>query len=200
MAVYFEDIFRSGVPARDKYLARLFALFSEQIVRLWCARDDTPYDDLGRPTLYPTAAAKPWHTLDFTLRRRASDRIYVGELKCELEFDNFKYLRLTESWQLHNHLKKPAFQAFVAAARAPSTMSVRCSGKPITIDGAILIWGAITEHGREATMAEHGFADVLCLETMVANLQEWKDEEWAELLHHHRGWSNDLFEALGATR
>ena len=45
------DFFRSAEPARDKYLSRLFGLFSEEVVRTWCACPEAAYLDLGRPTL-----------------------------------------------------------------------------------------------------------------------------------------------------
>jgi hypothetical protein len=95
----FEEIFNSGTPARDKYLARLFGLFNEHVVRDWCREPGARYDDLGRPTLWPPDRAR-YHTLDFTFRDRRTGRTYVGELKCELEYANYHYLRLTEPDQL----------------------------------------------------------------------------------------------------
>jgi hypothetical protein len=109
MTVSFEEVFHSDEPARDKYLSRLFALFNEQIVRLWCARTETPYTDLGRPTLYFADPVRRY-TLDFTLRN-STGQTYVGELKCELEYDRYRYLRLTEPQQLYHH-KSAAFAAF----------------------------------------------------------------------------------------
>ncbi|MBA2277203.1 MAG: hypothetical protein H0W06_05510 [Chloroflexia bacterium] len=46
-------------------------------------------------------------------------------------------------------------------------------------------------------MAKYGFADVLSLETMVADLQAWADPSWAELVDRYRRWSGELFDALG---
>jgi hypothetical protein len=47
----FEDFFHSESPARDKFLSRLFGLFSEDVVRHWCGCPEAPYGDLGRPFL-----------------------------------------------------------------------------------------------------------------------------------------------------
>jgi hypothetical protein len=196
MTVSFEDIFHSDEPARDKYLSRLFALFNEQIVRLWCAREETPYTDLGRPTLYFSDPVRRY-TLDFTFRK-SNGTTYVGELKCELEYDGYRYVRLTDPQQLHHHTSK-AFAAFLQAAKASASIPIRCGGQSQAIDGAILVWGAITAEGRQATMSAYGFADILSLETMVADLQAWADPSWADLLQSHRRWSDDLFVALGAT-
>jgi hypothetical protein len=47
----FPMLFRSSSSARDKFLSRLFGIFSEEIVRIWCRAPDAPYEDLGRPTI-----------------------------------------------------------------------------------------------------------------------------------------------------
>ena len=76
----FGGFFKSPEPARDKYLSRLFGLFSEVVVRAWCAHPLAPYEDLGRPTLCAIAQTRR-HTVDFTLRQRNSGRCYVRESK-----------------------------------------------------------------------------------------------------------------------
>jgi len=45
-------------------------------------------------------------------------------------------------------------------------------------------------------MAKYGFADVLSLEMMLADLQEWTPNGWAEFANRYRGWTNELFEFL----
>jgi len=99
MTLQFEEIFRTKNPARDKFLSRLFGLFSEEVVRYWCRCPAAPYEDLGRPTLRVPGEARG-HTLDFTLRHKETVKVYVAEMKCELEFENYRYLRLTGAWQL----------------------------------------------------------------------------------------------------
>lgn len=53
MAEDFVDIFKQpDAPAdRGKYLARVFGIFSEELVRIWAADPRAPYKNLGRPTL-----------------------------------------------------------------------------------------------------------------------------------------------------
>ena len=48
----FEALFRTSSSSRDKFLARLFGLFSEDLVRLWCRNPKAPYEDLGRPNIH----------------------------------------------------------------------------------------------------------------------------------------------------
>lgn len=98
MSYAFERFFHSSQPTRDKYLSRLFGLFSEQVVRMWCAQPDAPYEDLGRPTIREPDDSRG-STLDFTLRDRSSGQTYVAELKCELEFANYRYLQLSHADQ-----------------------------------------------------------------------------------------------------
>ena len=197
MAYDFENFFRSAEPARDKYLSRLFALFSEQVVRIWCACPESQFDDLGRPTLY-VPGLKQGHTIDFTLCNRVTGKTYVAELKCELEYDNYKYLRLTGPDQLLHHTSG-AFTRFLEVAREPTALDVRCKGQPIAVDGAILIWGATEPDGRIAVKEKYGFADVLSLEAMASDLQAWVPNGWSEIAERHRGWTNELFDFLSGS-
>jgi hypothetical protein len=91
---------------------------------------------------------------------------------------------------------KRAVDWFLEAAREPGMRIVRNNGKPIKVDGAILVWGADTALGRAAAIADYGFADILGLEDMLADMNAWQDPAWTahvdELASHAAG----LFEAL----
>lgn len=140
---------RTASPvARAKFLSKIFGFFSEEIVSLWARDDRAPYENLGRPTI-KTLGNNRGHTLDFTLRQRSSGNIYVAEMKCEIEYQNFKYFVLEKVEQLE-HYKKPAFDAFLKSARYSSDQTVHAGGKGINTHGAILIWGSVTT-SREIT-------------------------------------------------
>jgi hypothetical protein len=190
-----EDVFRTPIPARDKFLSRLFGLFGEEVVHHWCAQDQARYEDLGRPTLWAPAASRG-HTLDFTLRDRDSGRTYVAELKCELEYENYKYLRLVNTVQLRANKRSPAFAAFLEIARAPNAYAVRVAGREKPVDGAILVWGATTPEGRAAVIAERGFADVLSVEHMLHDLRAWEADSWSRRVDELRSWSDYLYDFL----
>lgn len=190
----FEDLFRTDKPARDKYLSRLFGLFSEEVVRYWCACSPADYEDLGRPTLRLPSQQRG-HTLDFTFRHRCTGRVYVGELKCELEFENYRYLRLTDTSQLEHH-RSPAFQTLLQAAREPEAFQVKVNGRPLRVDGAILVWGATTPAGSAAVRAAYGFADVFSVESMLDDLRRWAPASWRERVAELREWSMSLFNYL----
>ena len=69
----FRRFFQSADSDRDNFLARLFGSFNEEPVRIWCRDPDSPYEDLGRPTLTEAGEWGRGHTLDFALRSRRDD-------------------------------------------------------------------------------------------------------------------------------
>lgn len=196
MADSFELIFRreGAEAARAKFLSRLFGVFAEEVVRLWATDDRSPYRSLGRPTLTPVGSSKGY-TLDFTLQDRLTERLYVAEMKCEIEYQNFRYFALEGVWQLAHH-SKPAFKAFLDAASGISEQRVAVNGKQVKADGAILIWGSVTEAGRCAVLTELGLHDVLSVANICHDLATWKHDEYAALIAKRRTWTTDLLDGL----
>jgi hypothetical protein len=196
----FEDIFKTSYPTRDKYLARLFGLFSEEVVQNWCACPTAPYENLGRPTLW--LSDKRGSTLDFTLHLRDTEEIFIAEMKCWLEFDNYRYLRLVDSVQLqrivNQKLAGSAFQEFLQLAQNPTIFDVRVGGRPLPnlVSGVILIWGATSDSWRQAVIVDYNFADVLSVETMLDDLHIWMPTRWTERINQLRQWSEELFAFL----
>jgi hypothetical protein len=94
-------------------------------------------------------------------------------MKCELEFQNYRYLRLTGAWQLEHH-RNAAFLKFLHLARHSEPYKVNVRGHEVHVDGAVLIWGSITPEGRRAVIEKYGFADVLSVEMMANDLRIWK--------------------------
>ncbi|WP_073068410.1 hypothetical protein [Paracoccus solventivorans] len=194
MTEYFRGLFqKTGIHAgaRAKFLSRLFGIFSENIVSIWADDPRARYENLGRPTVRSVGALRGY-TLDFTFRERATGRVYVSEMKCEIEYQNFRYFVLERADQLAHH-QKPAFQAFRDAANRAPGQTVHVGGKVVDTDGAILVWGAITPAGQEAVMKEMGFYDVLSLERICEDLVGWRSERYIELLNTRRDWCNQLF-------
>ena len=191
------NFFRSSEPLRDKYLSRLFGLFSEHVVRTWCASPQSTYEDQGRPTLY-SASETRGHTLDFTLKHKESGQTLVAELKCELEYNSYKYLELNDPDQLRHHTST-AFAKFLQIAANPSSLEVRRGGNHQIVDGAILIWGAVSSNGRQAVMQTYGFVDILSLESMLIDLRTWKPDQWTEYVLDLRTWTGQLFDFLSSS-
>jgi hypothetical protein len=136
-----------------------------------------------------------WHTLDFTLQSRTCGDCFVAELKCELEYEGYKYLRLDRSQQLDHHVGN-AFKAFLAFASDPQATDVTVAGKRVSPAGAILVWGAVSNDGVMATKRTFGFHDVLSVETMISDLRRWESDVWKQRVDELRGWAGELFDYL----
>ena len=163
-------------------------------MRIWARCESAPYADHGRPTLrHKGTTARS--TLDFLLSARSDGRLFVAELKCELEYQNYKYLTLTDPSQLCHHCK-PAFKLFLQAAADPAQVEVKTAKRGSTVHGAILVWGDATARGKETTIAKYGFADVLTVSSMIQDLNRWQSTEWSTFISNRRGWATELFDGL----
>lgn len=191
----FKEIFQTGHPLRDKYLARIFGILSEDLVRIWSRCPQASYADLGRPTVRSVADVRGY-TLDFTLRRRSDAAVFIAEMKCELEYEGYRYLQLTSPSQLAHH-KRRAFQLFLEGSANPASVIATVRGKPQPHEGGVLIWGSCSTEGRAAVTSQFGFRDVLSLEDIIRDLQAWKPDEWADKLSQLRDWQNYLLDCLG---
>ena len=149
---------------------------------------------MGRPTLKLPGEARGY-TLDFTLQRQATGQVFVSEMKCWLEYEGYKYLRLQGPDQLRG-ISGKAFARFLDFARTPSQYLVQVKGKPTPVDGAILIWGAISDEGRQSVMGEHGLSDLLSVEAMLDDLRTARSEGWDRRVGELREWSEQLFDYL----
>lgn len=187
-----EAVFKTDNRARDKFLARLFGIFSEEIVRLWGQNPRAPYREVGRPTIYLPDGKR--YTLDFTFCK--DGRYFIAEMKCELEYDNYRYLRLVSPRQLDHHKNKPAFREFLRFNKDPSAAKVYLRGKELEVSGCILVWGSITDAGRLQVIEETGITDVLSVEKCIEDLLNWQDENYLRLVKNYRQWVEELFKYL----
>ena len=196
----FESLFVSeekpykGKSQRDKFLSRLFGIFNEEIIRVWCTNEKSPYTDKGRPTIYDNGKR---YTLDFLLEDRDS-RLFITEMKCWIEYKKYKYLTLDNKEKLCDHdlSEKPAFQLFLEAAKSPSRIKVKCNEKEVDISGSILVWGRSTEGGSLDVKNNYSIHDVISTESVVADLVKWEDVNYKKLIDQYQLWSDQLFEGL----
>lgn len=191
----FQALFQqeTAPAARGKFLSRVFGIFSESIVQAWSEDERAPYRNLGRPTLAGELPVRD-STLDFLFECRRTGRRFVVEQKCEIEFRSFRYFTLTHPNQLTHH-NKPAFTAFLAAARgtAPGSRDWKVGKQRLSVDGAILIWGAVTPDGRKAVIEETGLYDAIGLDRIIAECAEWKPDAYCRLVSERRRWCEELF-------
>ncbi len=192
--VDLEHIFKTENTTRDKFLSRLFGIFNEEMIRIWCRDDRAPYADIGRPTLYVDHQERG-STLDFCLEHRESGRVYVTEMKCEMQYQDYKFLTLHESSQLEHH-DKTAFTIFLHASTSPDDVLVKVGGKPVGVHGGILIWGRVANDARDHIIQRYGFAAVLSLEDVVADLIHWNNQEYRKRIEEWATWCDSLFSGL----
>ena len=189
----FLQIFKTSNPQKDKFLARSFGIFSEEIVKIWCRDKRSPYEELGRPTLKKGSGKQC--TLDFTFKSRRTDRIYICEMKCWLEYQNYHCLILDSMktlWEAWNF----AFECFLDFSKRKNRYVVKINREPVRAAGSILIWATVSKQGRKAVMKETGLYDVLSLEDIVTDLISWQNEEYQNFLNQRLEWfkalTNDL--------
>jgi hypothetical protein len=193
----FRRFFQSADSDRDNFLARLFGSFNEEPVRIWCRDPDSPYEDLGRPTLTDAGKSGRGHTLDFALRSRRDGRIFVAEMKCEITYENYRSMTLRSRSQLDRHARdSEAFRKFLAVAKDPKSYSVTVSGRTLNVDGAILIWGACTQEGRREVVEGTGIAEVLSLEEIIETLVNRANHAYLGLVQKRMTWCQELFDFL----
>jgi hypothetical protein len=116
-------------------------------------------------------------------------------MKCEIEYQNFKYFVLRSADQLGHH-RKPAFEAFLAAARTPEQLNISIKREPIEAKGAILVWGAVDPDTKNDIASQMSFHDILAVEDICKDLAEWGNQEYYQLIKQYKNWSNSLFDGL----
>lgn len=182
-----------GSSKRDKFLSRVFGIVNEEIIRIWCANERSPFIDLGRPTIYDSDGR--YYTLDFLLRD-ATDNIFIAEMKCEIEYQKYKFLTLSNSKQIDHHRTKRAFQLLLEVASNPSSFQVKCDKQEIKVSGSVLIWGKVSPQEISKICKDFSLAQIISVEDAVADLIEWKDQYYVNFLHQYELWGKQLFSGL----
>lgn len=180
---------------RDKFMSRVFGIFNEEIVRIWCKSEVSHYEDIGRPTIYDRYRTGRGSTLDFTLKDKESNKIYISEMKCEIQYENFKYLQLDSIKHL-NHHNKPAYEKFLGVAATPQKYIVKVKGEETKVDGAILIWGKTEAKSIKQICESTNLTNILSLENIINNLIKIKDKCYFELLNQKQEWICHLINGL----
>lgn len=188
-----EKILKDGPPQKGAFLSRVFGIFNEEIIRIW-ARDERCKYNIAerRPTLYD---AGKHYTLDFLLERNGL--WYVSEMKCEIQYQNYKYWRLVDPEQLEHHKRKRAFQLFLALSANCDAVPVK-AGQDISVAGTVLVWGAASSKGIAAVRERYGITDVVTVEGCISDLLSWRNTEFQAFVEQRESWMSSLFNELRA--
>lgn len=198
--------FKTDDLARDNFLSRLFGMFNEEPVRIWGEMESSPYEYLGRPTLFPKGESG-YTVLDFAFRRKSDGVCFVSEMKCELAYNNYAYLTLDSISHVERHRSeqlrsgKQSFARFLEAATSPEKFLCKVTtrkNKRIDLDfaGAILVWGRTSDQKKDVIVREFGFADVLTVEDIINDLLSSKSEQYQDLIARQRSQCEFLFSSL----
>ena len=188
-----EKVPYKGSSKRDKFLSRVFGIVNEEIIRIWCANKRSLFTDLGRPTIYDSDGR--YYTLDFLLKD-AANNIFIAEMKCEIEYQKYQFLTLSNSKQIDHHRKKRAFQLFLEVASKPSSFQIKCDKQEIKVSGSVLIWGKVSPQEVSTISKDFSLAQIISVEDAVADLIEWKDQHYINFLNQYELWSKQLFSGL----
>ncbi|MGR8931617.1 MAG: hypothetical protein ACU836_13325 [Gammaproteobacteria bacterium] len=184
-------LFQDGPPEKGSFLSRVFGIFNEEIIRIWARDVRSSYNiHFRRPTLYEGSRN---YTLDFLFEKNGE--FFVSEMKCEIQYQNYRYWCLTNPGQLEHHLSKKAFELFLQLSRDSQSVAVKV-GEPIEVKGTVLVWGAATPAGIKAVRERFGISDVLTVESCVGDLIEWNNQEYQALLRDREQWLVSLFNGL----
>lgn len=188
-----EDKPYKGKSKRDKFLSRIFGIFNEEIIRIWCANNNSPFIDLGRPTIYDDNGKR--YTLDFLLKD-SDGKIFLTEMKCEIEYQKYKYFTLSKKDQLKHHRVKPAFELFLKIATKPDSFEIKCNLKKIKVSGSALIWGRVSRKDEQAIIDEYSLSHIISTESVISDLVKWQDQNYFDLIRKYELWCQQLFSGL----
>ena len=116
-------------------------------------------------------------------------------MKCEIQYQNYKYWMLEDASQLEHHRGKRAFELFLDVAKDPASINVR-AGSEVKPSGAILVWGAVSPNGAKSVQDLFGISDVLAVEDCMRDLLRWGNSDYRELITEKKDWCNELYRTL----
>ena len=188
-----ENVPYKGKSKRDKFLSRIFAIFNEEIIRIWCENKNSPFIDLGRPTVYDNDGKH--YTLDFLLQDNKGN-IFLTEMKCEIEYQKYKYLTLSKTEQLKHHTAKRAFQLFLEIATKQDSYKIKCNSELVKVSGSALVWGKVSSGDSKTVSRDLSLSHIISTESVVSDLVEWQDQNYLDLIEKHELWCHQLFTGL----
>jgi hypothetical protein len=170
-------------------------LFSERIIDVWTRTNASPYSNIGRPTLKERPEGKDRSTLDFLFQNKKNEKRYIVEMKCWLEYDNYRFLSLNDPSQL-TKIHSASFRRFLCMARQPDSYRVKSGQQFYEVNGSILVWGKVSQDASKKIKTHFGFADVISLESVINDLVHQRNKEYADLITRYSGQCRFLFDAL----
>ena len=208
---------KSGDSPKDNFLARLFGLFSEEIIRIAYKKGKSKknFTYLGRPTIYKKSEygvkGARGDTVDFLLED-VDGNIFVTEMKCELTFDDYRCIELVNERPIERHRKnKPAFKELLDLGKSikdgrgeldyvitytDCAGNRGCIANSNRVAGIALVWGKVAQTGLEHLKEKYNITHIISLEDVMNDLIKNENEDYLELIQVRQSWCDSLFEHM----
>jgi len=190
------EIGKTNNIERDKFISRFFGIFNEDIALIYFMSPYSKYNNLGRPTIKKELEK---YTLDFTLQDKNTNEIFICEMKCEIQYQNYKRLELNNKEQIKLH-KKNAFIYFLDIANNMNNYVIEINKKIIKINGIILLWGKVTNDCKIINDIKdtYNIKDILSLENMINIMIDNNYQEYYNYIFEKKEWLNTFIDYIGA--
>jgi len=193
---------QNKVKDKQNFWSRLFGLFYEEIVPLWCTLEGKekykPYNlctqvKIGdrdykkfRPSIYKSGRNKKHlykGTMDFLFVKETQGKkeLFIVEQKTWIAYNNFKFIELNRG--ICKSIKDELSTLLKNFCKNPRKYIVKYEGKKeeIEVKRAILIWPRVNEDDLKYCKKILNFADILSFEEMILDLirsNKGKSELW----------------------
>lgn len=197
----FKNLFTNSSETRNNFLARVFGVFSEEIVKFWLANENCPYLSCGRPTIFDSNNKKV-ALLDFTIRSKNDNKLFIVEQKNLIAFKKgtLRFMSNDEAFN-KNFLKWSRDKAKQTVAwnlflNPLTEYQVKVKGEEIVNFGKILIWPSFDENKKNSMISQLAIDEILSLEIIHAQLITWKDPKYQDWINARIRWTEELFDQL----
>lgn len=205
----FLGINLSDNTEKANYLARIFAIFYEELLKPWL--ETKGFDSIGRPTIYNENGETLHKTYDYTLKSKKTGKYFIVEAKCYLAWKNFTYLTLTNE-RLKKLLEEYGNQdnfCFFCNLGTKNKPYKKYKYKYKNIDdetsypfnnsiGKILIWPKLKKDDVKKIKREYGFSYIFSIEDAINEIRHKgaKYMIYRNRVLKYKQWTEELFKAL----
>lgn len=187
------------------FLSRIFGVFSEEIVKIWCANDliNEGYKYIGKPHIKIKDKKRPLE-LDHLLYSEIKNEYYLVEQKSFHGYKNGKlasmedtdiFLKSFKTWSRgkSKNQKSKAWDIFINFVEHP--MEVNCNGNSYHDIKTLLIWSKGTPEGKRKFIDNSGIgvSEVLFLIDLKNALIQCEDQQYKALIDKKKKWIDELF-------
>jgi len=189
----FEKTKNQKISSEEQnFFSRLFGLFYEKIVPIWC-NINKEYEYIeGRPSLYNLKNQYLHRTYDFVFKK--NEKLFLVEQKNWIAYENFKFLEINKNnlKKIKHHLDKD--EELNKFCSDPKNYIVKVNQEKKEIQGVIFIWPRVSINDLEYCKKELKVYDILSFEEMIKEIKH--EKAFIGLIEKYQNWCNDFFDRL----